>query len=318
MLFSSARPQHSSANRSLRFQIFALAFVFFSIAFLNSCGVSTGASTSQQSNSTNSGGSGGSGGTNGGGTGGNGGGTTGGGGGGQQVSSFNNVQRSSGWGQYAQAAPNFVDCSPSPCDGITFSITQGISSPSLSGNASEFSIGTGPAYTDAFFNNHLIGGLSSQNMPDTSGTLVPSLHTFSYDVYFYGDNLGLSQAIEFDINQFFNGMGFIWGHECRVAGGNEWDVWDNQNAKWKPTGVACNPVQGAWNHVTINVQREADNTLRYESITLNGVTANINQTYPPFTVPSSWYGITVNYQMDGDFRESSYSSYLDKFSFMYW
>jgi hypothetical protein len=317
MLFSSARPQHSSANRSLRFQIFALAFVFFLIAFLNSCGVSTGASTSQQSNSTNSGGSGGSGGTNGGGTGGNGGGTTGGGGGGQQVPSFNNVQRSSGWGQYAQAAPNFVDCSPSPCDGITFSMTQGISSPSLSGNASEFSIGTGPAYTDAFFNNHLIGGLSSQNMPDTSGTLVPSLHTFTYDVYFYGDNLGLSQAIEFDINQFFNNMGFIWGHECRVAGGNEWDVWDNVNQHWKPTGIACYPNSNAWNHLTIQVQRTSDNQLLYQSITLNGQTNTLNATYPHGTAPSNWYGVTLNYQMDGDSKQDAYSVYIDNLSFSY-
>jgi len=26
-------------------------------------------------------------------------------------------------------------------------------------------------------------------------------------------------------------MGFIWGHECRIASGNEWDVFDNQSQK---------------------------------------------------------------------------------------
>lgn len=36
-------------------------------------------------------------------------------------------------------------------------------------------------------------------------------------------------------------MGFVFGHECRVATGNEWDVWDNQNARWVPTGIPCYP-----------------------------------------------------------------------------
>jgi hypothetical protein len=331
-MFSSPRPQQSGVN-DLRLQILALAFVFLSFAFLSSCGVSTGASASQQSNPTGSGGSGGSGGTTGGGSGGTtgggsggttsgggstgGGGTTSGGGSGQQTPSFNNVQSSGGWGQYAQAAPNFVDCSPSPCDGITFGMTQGVSSPSLSGNASEFSIGAGPAFTDALFNNHLIGALSSQNMPDTSQTLIPSLHTFTYDVYFYGDNLGVSQALEFDINEFFNGMGFIWGHECRVAGGNEWDVWDNVNQHWHPTGVACYPNSNAWNHLTIQVQRTSDNQLLYQSITLNGQTNTLNATYPAGSAPSNWYGVTVNYQMDGDSQQDAYSVYLDKLTFSY-
>jgi hypothetical protein len=94
-------------------------------------------------------------------------------------------------------------------------------------------------YFDALFNNHLIGPFSSQGLPDTNGVQVPTLHTFTYDVYFYGDNLALSQALAFDVNQFFNSTGFIWGHECRIVGGNEWDVWDNRNAKWTPTAVAC-------------------------------------------------------------------------------
>jgi hypothetical protein len=33
---------------------------------------------------------------------------------------------------------------------------------------------------------------SSQGMPDGNQTVVPTLHNFTYDVYFYGDNLGLA------------------------------------------------------------------------------------------------------------------------------
>jgi hypothetical protein len=231
--------------------------------------------------------------------------------------SFTNVQQSLGWGQYGQGPPRFVDCSPSPCDGISFAMTQGVSSPSLSGAAAQFNLGGTAVYADALFNNHLIGALSSQGLPDSAGTLVPTLHTFTYDVYFYGQNLKVSQALEFDVNQFFNSTGFIWGHECRIAGGNEWDVWDNQSAKWTPTGVACNPLDNSWNHLTIQVQRTANNELLYKSITLNGQIHNLNLTFPAGTVASSWNGVTINYQMDGNFKQDPYAVYLDNLTFSY-
>jgi hypothetical protein len=156
-----------------------------------------------------------------------------------QAPSFSSVQKSGGWSSYGQQGPKYVDCSPSPCNGITFWMGQGISSPSMSGDASGFSVGGTVPFSDALFTNHLIGPGSSQGLPDKNRTLVPSLHDFTYDVDFYGSNFGPSQAIEFDINQFFNNLGFIFGHECRIASGNEWDVWDNQNKKWVPTGIPC-------------------------------------------------------------------------------
>jgi Putative Ig domain len=231
-------------------------------------------------------------------------------------SSFSGVQHSGGWAQFGQGPPNFIDCSPSPCDGISFSMTQNVGSPSLSGQASEFNVGGSVSYSDALFNNHLIGPGSTQGMPDPNETQVPTLHNFTYDVYFYGDNLSLSQALEFDINQFFDDMGFIWGHECRIAGGNEWDVWDNQNAKWTPTGVPCYPNSNSWNHLTITVQRNANDELVYQSITFNGVTSNLNWTFPHGSTPG-WYGLTINYQMDGNYQHQPYNVYLDNLTFSY-
>jgi hypothetical protein len=231
-------------------------------------------------------------------------------------SSFSSLQQDGGWGQYGQRGPNYIDCSPSPCDGISFWMAQNVSSPSLSGHASEFNVGGSGAFADALFNNHLIGPGSTQGLPDSSQTIIPSLHNFTYDVYFYGDNLSLSQAVEFDINQFFDGKGYIWGHECRIAGGNEWDVWDNQNQSWKPTGVPCYPNSNSWNHLTITVQRNSNDELVYQSITLNGQTSNLNWTFPPGSKPN-WYGLTINYQMDGNDQQQPYNVYLDNLTFSY-
>ena len=231
---------------------------------------------------------------------------------------FYNIQSEGGWKGYAQQPPSYGDCSwctPSG-PGTTWAMYQGVRSPTLSGNATQFNLGGNMDYTDVLWNNHLIGDLSSQGMPDSGHTIVPNLHSFTYDVYFFGSNLGASQALEFDINQFFNNMGFTWGHECRVAGGNEWDIWDNAAGKWLPTGIPCNPIENGWNHLTLHVARTSNNQLQYQSITFNGVTHVLNWTYSPFYAPG-WYGITVNYQMDGNYKQSPYTVYVDRLNFTY-
>ena len=145
--------------------------------------------------------------------------------------------------------------------------------------------------------------------------MVSRLHNFTYDVSFFGADIETSQALEFDINQFFGGKSFIWGHECRIAGGHEWDTWDNVNKHWVKTGVACNPLSNAWNHLTIRVQRTSDDRLLFQSITLNGVTHTLNRYDNPSS--TTWYGLTVNYQMDGNRNQQPYTVYLDKFNFTY-
>jgi len=232
-----------------------------------------------------------------------------------QGTPLSNVQRSAGWLSAGQQGPSYVDCSPSPCDGISFWMGQNISSPSLSGDAAAFSLGGTAGFSDAIFVNHLIGPGSTQGLPDNNQTLIPSLHDFTYDVYFYG-SFNASQALEFDINQFFNNEGLIFGHECRIGSGNEWDVWDNQNQHWTPTGIPCHPLNNQWNHLTLKVQRTSNDELLYQSITLNGDTSTLNWTFPHGEA-KGWYGVTINYQMDGDAHQDPYTVYLDNLTFWY-
>jgi len=241
---------------------------------------------------------------------------TGGGGGG---STFSSLQADSGWTGYALLPPGYGICDTCKSNGtnVNWSWTQNVGSPSMDGKSTKSTIGGTEAFADVLWNNHLIGDFSSQGLPDKDKTLVPSLHNFTYDVYFYGDNLEKSQALEFDINQFFDGNGYIWGHECRIAGGHEWDTWDNVNKKWVDTGIACNPVSGSWNHLTITVQRTSANKLLFQSITLNGKTSNLNITRAHGSAPG-WYGVTVNYQIDGNKSQDDYTVYLDEFTFTYY
>lgn len=231
---------------------------------------------------------------------------------------ISNLQQQKGWSGYALLSPSWGICGScsSTSSSVNWSRTPKVGSPSLSGSSTRHSIGGTRPYSDILWNNHLIGSFSSQGIPDRSHTLVPKLHNFVYDVYFYAKNVGLSQALEFDINQFMGPKGYIWGHECRIAGGHEWDVYDNVHKKWVPTGVPCNPKSNAWNHLTIQVQRTSGGNLLFQSITLNGYKATINKTFAPGN--TSWYGVTLNYQQDGNRNMADYSIYLDRLSFTYW
>ncbi len=240
------------------------------------------------------------------------------GGGSSSSGSFPNLQKQAGWDGYGLLPPGYGICSACQPSGpqVSWSMTQGITSPSLSGHASRMNIGGDTVYSDVLWNNHLIGNFSSQGLPDNGHTLVPNIHNFTYDVYFYVEDPAVSQALEFDINQFVNGQSFIWGHECRIGGGNEWDIWDDPSQHWLPTGIACNPLANAWNHLTIQAERTSDNQLLFKSITLNGETSNINIYEQPTS--TTWYGVTINYQQDGNYAQAPYSVWLDNLTFTYW
>lgn len=230
---------------------------------------------------------------------------------------LSNLQAKSGWVSYGEFAPTYDICSSS-CSGVTWSQDQHVSSPSMSGNATEYKIGGSVPYSDVLWTNALIGDETTQGIPDKNHTLLPSLHNFTYDTYVFVTDLSITQSLEFDISMYMNGTGMIWGQQCDHLADGDWDIWDNVRGKWVSSGIACKLNNNAWNHITIQVEREDNNTLVYKSITVNGTTSTLNRTYAPYSVPSSWWGLTVNYQMDGDHIQAANTTYLDDFNLTYW
>ncbi len=229
---------------------------------------------------------------------------------------FKNLQDGPVWTGYALLPPAFGICTGCNPDGsrAKWSWQRRIKSPSQDGLSVRSSYNGGTTqWADILWNNHLIGMMSSHGLKDASRTLVPSLHDFTYDVYFWIGNVNKSQAVEFDINQFVNGKSFIWGHECRIAGGHQWDTWNNREKHWVKSGIPCNPVSNAWNHLTIHVKRTTDGHLLFNTITLNGKTHTLNRYDLP--TKTSWNGVTINYQIDSNRYSTPYSVYLDKLTF---
>jgi hypothetical protein len=230
-------------------------------------------------------------------------------------SKLSNLQAKQGWDSWGQLPPAYADCSP--CSGLTWWMKYGITSPSKSKNATQFNTNGTTPYGVVLWYNPVIGQFSTEGLPDLNHTLVPSLHNFTYDTDLYVVNASVTQALEFDVAMYMDGIGMFWGTQCNHLGDGDWDILDNVTQQWVSTGAPCS-LNNGWNHLTLQVQRESDNSLLYQSITLNGATANINKTYSPFTVPASWYGITVNYQMDGNYKQSANTTYLDNLSLTYW
>lgn len=226
------------------------------------------------------------------------------------------IQGATGWDQWGELPPVDATCD-APCGGhVSFWMGQHQKNVSLSGNSTQFSISGNTPYADVLFSNPIMGQRSTL-IPDNNHSLIPTLHNFTYTADVYVTNAAVSQSMEFDINMYLDSQGMEWGTQCNHLGDGDWDIWNNVEAHWISTGRPCT-LHNGWNHVVLQVQREEGNVLLYQTITMNGTTYNINTTEKPFGVPSAWYGMTVNFQMDGDYKMHSNSAYLDNFTVNYW
>lgn len=184
-----------------------------------------------------------------------------------------------------------------------YSMTQGVSSPSMDGNAAHFWLGGSTPYSAALWWKQLGANNNASH--------------FVYDLYFYMNSPNDSQALEFDVNQSVGGKKYIFGTQCNYRNTGQWDVWDGTSSAWRPTGVAC-PVPSAyqWHHLVWEFSRDNSGNANFISVTLDGVKQYVNRTYP--MGGSSVSEINVAFQMDGDYAEHAYDAWLDQVKLSYW
>ncbi|HEU5404019.1 MAG TPA: hypothetical protein VFU86_21875 [Terriglobales bacterium] len=177
-----------------------------------------------------------------------------------------------------------------------------ISSPSLSGSASKFSIGGSTPYANALWWKQV--GANS------------AAHNFKYDLYFYIKNPSAAQALEFDVNQSVGGHKYIFGTQCNIKGSGTWDVY-SAAYHWKSTGIACHaPTAYKWHHLTWQFQRTSGSNVKFVSVTLDGVTHYVNRVYAPKS--SSVNELNAAFQMDGNKYMTDYQVWLDKVTLTAW
>ncbi len=102
-------------------------------------------------------------------------------------------------------------------------MTQGVLTPSVTGNATRFDIGGTPRRTPMCCGlTPVIGQFSTQGLPDTDHSLLPTVHNLFYDADFYVTDASGTQVLEFDISMYMNGAGMIWGNQCNNLGDKDW------------------------------------------------------------------------------------------------
>ena len=140
---------------------------------------------------------------------------------------------------------------------------------------------------------------------------------FNYDLWFYVDHPGASEALEFDVNQSFQGIRYTWGTECSFQNTHHWDVWDPAGFKWVTTNVPCNPVAAnTWHHLVWQFE-QVNHQVHYISVTLDGTTTPVDICKDPQTkYPGE--DINVAFQMDGDFKQDPYNVWLDQVTLSMW
>jgi hypothetical protein len=181
-------------------------------------------------------------------------------------------------------------------------MTQHISNPSLTGNATQFWLGGSSPYHNAIWWKQLGAN--------------PGATHFTYDVYFYLQHPEAAQALEFDMNQSVNGHKYIFGTQCNIRNGAQWDVWDTAGGKWVHTGIGCSrPPAYQWNHLVLQFERVGNQT-KFISVSLNGNLHYINRSFNTYAVSASELNAAV--QLDGDYNQQDYSMWVDKLTVSAW
>ena len=181
-------------------------------------------------------------------------------------------------------------------------MTEGISSPSLSGSSAHFTMGGPTGYSNELYTMNL-GGSDSATQ-------------FVYDFYVMVDNSAAPQALEFDVNQTINDTRWTWGTECNFNGNypdvGEWDVWNGApDTGWEKTNVPCPQFPAnQWQHIVWTFERVGQQ-VHYISLQVNDTTYPLDLYYP---AQQDWSmgQINVAFQMDGNSTQTSFNAWLDK------
>jgi hypothetical protein len=183
---------------------------------------------------------------------------------------------------------------------------QGQSAPSMDGKSTQFYLGGSTPYSDAMWTKTLTSSTKYKN--------------FTFDTYYYVKDPSGVQGLEFNITNYASNKGYTFGFTCDVKSSHTWKISVPNSSTssmsqmhWESTGISCpTPKAYSWNHVTFDAQRTSDNKVKFISLTINGSKHYINKTVYARSCPSGWGGVTTHVQLNGDYKQTDYSVWTDK------
>ncbi len=208
---------------------------------------------------------------------------------------FTNIEAMSGWHSCSACA--------NAGGAATYSMIRGVTSPSLNGRSTKFSLGGTKPWSHALFYRNM-----SRNSTATH---------FTYDVHYYYKTPGASSGMEFSVSQRKGYKWYRWDTQCSYVTGS-WRLWDNKYARWVNTSVPCHrPTPYTWTHVTFE-NRRYNGKVVFVSITVNGHKYYLNKSYYPKSMSTSNSQVIIHYQLNGNRYQTDYSAWGNQFKLTYW
>jgi len=207
------------------------------------------------------------------------------------ISSIGDIEEKSGW--YTAPDQGNPVCSSKPAL---------VSSPSLDGASSKFYLGP-------------TGQLNTCLWPIKLGSSTTATH-FTLDANYQLSDPSAAQGIEFSSNKHVGLKWYKFSVQCSYYKG-VFSVWDTAGSNWSATSIPCKrPAANSWNHLTVQTQISNGKAV-FQSLTYNGTTYTINQSFYPKSGVSS-YSFGVHFQMNGNRAGDHYYAWVDNFKFTLW
>jgi Bacterial Ig domain len=185
-----------------------------------------------------------------------------------------------------------------------YSMTRGITSPSMDGSASKFSI-SGPAYSNGYWY------VGHQAAPSRGMQYL----AYQFDLYIPSGYENAPQAIEFECQQRLNGWtyNFAWQAEYPT---NVWRVFNYALRKWESTRIGLNRfTPGVWHHIMAEFHTDPIKHVVYHDVlTIDGVRHAANIVHSAKSTGGSANYLTNAFQLDLNGRGTPYHVYVDRMS----
>lgn len=180
----------------------------------------------------------------------------------------------------------------------TYSMTRGITSPSKDGSATQFSIGGGNPYKNAYWYIH-----------QTAPTNAVSYLRYEFYLYVPKAYATAPQAIEFECQQKVNGYVYNFAWQANYAG-KSWRIFDFINRKWVSSGLSFSGfTPDTWHHIVAEYHTTGAYTV-HDALTIDGVRKAVGKKYPAKSSTTGRY-FTNAFQLDLNGKATDYKVYVD-------
>ena len=195
-------------------------------------------------------------------------------------------------------------CAQGTNDTDNYWMAQNQSSPSMTGNSSQFYIG-GPPWSNALFSK------TYHDYGDTTHFL------WEFYIYWDGTTMANIWTAEADFWQSVGGQEFMIGSQCNFGDGY-WDIWDSKNKQWLHSGVTCGRMAaGQWHHIQWYMERLGTSQYRYNTLVVDGQAYPINRTFSPN--PTNWPDtMGIQWQVDQSSSGVDLHEWVDNVKLTVW